>query len=71
MRDLPNVLAADRERIERDERGGRLVGELRNAGGGRMEAQLQRVEVESARGDDHDLAVDDAARRKAGEQRGM
>ena len=63
------VLAVERQQIERHERGRRRLRELGDARCGRMQPQLQRVEVEPFRRRDHDLAVDDAVGRKSGEQR--
>jgi hypothetical protein len=63
------ILVADRERIECDERGWTGVGQLGHPGSGRVQAQLQRVEVEPVRRRDDDLAVDDTAVRQAGNQR--
>ena len=59
--DPRTIASVDREQVEGDERCRRLLRELRDARGGRMQAQLQRVEVEPVRRRDHDLAVDDAA----------
>src|SRR5690606_2241050 len=53
--------AAAGEQVERDERGGRLARELLDSGLRRMQAQLQRVEVEAVRSGDHDLAVEHGA----------
>src|SRR6185369_14508184 len=61
LRTRAQVAGAVREQVERDERRGRLRGELLHARRGRMETQLERVEVEPARRRDHDLTVDDAA----------
>ena len=58
------LLPVRRQQIEGDERGGRLLRELRHARGRGMQPQLQRVEVEPALRGDHDLAVDHAARRQ-------
>ena len=69
LRRRADVAAIDREQIERDERRRRLLRQLRDARRRRMQPHLQRVEVEAARRRDHDLAVDDAAVRQAGEQR--
>ena len=66
--DVAQVLPVDGDRVERDERGRRLLRELGDARGGRMQSHLQRVEVEPARRGDHDLAVDHAAVGQTGEQ---
>ena len=58
LRRLPQILAVERERVEGDERRGRLLRELRHARRRRMKPQLQRVEVEAVRRGDDDLAVD-------------
>ena len=58
------------EQIERDERGGDLGGELLDPRRRRMQAHLQRVEVEPVRAGDDDFAVDDAAGGEGGEQAG-
>ena len=58
------VVVAFREQVERDERRRRLLGEHRDARGGRVDAQRQQVEVETVVGGDHDLTVDDGALRE-------
>jgi hypothetical protein len=54
-------LVALGKEVERDERGRRLLGELAYPRLGWVDPVQQRVEVEPVTGDDHDLAVDDAA----------
>jgi len=66
---VPQVPAVEGQKIKSDERRGRLAGELRDARRGGMQAQLQGVEVEAARGGDDDLAVEHAGLREALEQR--
>src|SRR5262249_36893158 len=56
---------ADRKGIEGHERRGRLTRELLHPRSGRVQAHLERIEVEALRCDDDDLAVDHAAFRKA------
>jgi hypothetical protein len=68
-RQFAKIASVDREQIERDKRRRRLLRELGDAGGGGMQAELERVEVEAARSGNHDLAIDDAAGRQRGEQR--
>src|SRR5207249_11729245 len=62
------IAVALREEIEGDEGCRRLRGELRHPRGRRVQAQLQRLEVEPALARDHVLPVDDAARGKAGQE---
>src|SRR2546428_528892 len=57
------------EEVEGHEARGRLLRELRHARGGGVQPHLQRVEVETARGRDHDLAIDHTAFRQLFEQR--
>ena len=60
------VLVAEREQVEGDEARRGLAGEQVDAAGGGVEALLERPEVEPPVGaGDHDLAVDDGARRQA------
>src|SRR5207245_11594572 len=58
------VTVAEGQEVERDEGGGRLAREPGNAGGGRMEPELERIEVQAATvgGEDHDLTVQDEPR---------
>src|SRR5581483_9914160 len=58
------VVSAVREEVEGDERRGRLRGELANARFRRVDAHLQRIEVEAVVGHDHDLAVEHDRRRQ-------
>ena len=51
--------AAFRQQVEDNEGRWRGKGQLRDAGLDRMQALLQGVEVETAGGEEHDLAVDD------------
>ena len=69
LRHAAQIPSVGREQVERDERGGRLLRQLRDARRGRMQPQLKRVEIETAGRGDHDLAVDHAAVRQAGEER--
>ena len=64
LRQLADVAAVDREQIEGDERRRRLRGQLRDPRRGRVQAQLQAIEVEPVRPGDDDLAVDHAAGRE-------
>src|SRR5207245_2334214 len=57
------------EEVEGHEARGCLLRELRHARGGGVQPHLQRVEVETARGRDHDLAIDHTAFRQLFEQR--
>src|SRR6185295_10313433 len=68
-RSIPQVLAADGERVEGDERRRRVLGEPGHPRRGRVEPQLQGVEVQSARRGDDDLAVQYCTGGEPGEQR--
>src|SRR5260370_25731345 len=68
-RRLPQILVAEREKIPRDKRSRRLLSEHLHARCGGMDAQEQRFEIESVASDNDDLAVDDAALRKRGQER--
>ena len=57
------------QQVERDERSRRGLGQLPDALLGGVDALGQRVEVEARRAGDHDLAVEDAARRELAHQR--
>ena len=61
---------AEGEQIERDERRGRLLGQHAYPRIGRMDALLQRLEIQAVVGGDDDLAVDHAAFRQLGDGRG-
>ena len=54
------IVVALGEQVERDERRGDLLGELRDATGGGVDAQREQVEVEAVLGRDDDLAVEHA-----------
>ena len=54
------VLTVDSEQIERDKRRGRFLGQLGHPRRGRMQTELQRVEVEPFGSGNHDLAVEHA-----------
>src|SRR5262249_60413008 len=69
LRPIAEVAPTGREQIERHERSGRLLRQLRDPRGGRVEPHLQRVEIKSASTRDHDFAVDDAARWKRSSKR--
>ena len=71
LRRAAHVAAVGGEQIERDELRRRLLRELGDARRGRMQPELQRVEVEAARRRDHDLAVEHAAGRQRVEKRGV
>ena len=58
------VVVAEREQVEGHEAGGGLAGQPLDAAGGRVDALLERPEVQPAVTGDHDLAVDDRARRE-------
>src|SRR5439155_12154166 len=66
---LAQVLVVEGQQVPRDERGGRLRGEELDARCSRVDAQQQRLEIESVRADNDDLAVDDAALGQLSEQR--
>ena len=68
LRRLAQVAAGSRKQIEGDERRRRVFRELRHARSRRMQAELQRIEIQPARGDDDDLAIDDASVRQANQQ---
>src|SRR5581483_12072885 len=57
-RKLPDRLAAPQQHVEHDELRGDLGRQLPDAGLGRMQARLHRVEVERSVARDHDLAVE-------------
>lgn len=59
-----DVTAVDLQQIERDERRRGLRRELPDARLGRMQPQLEDVEVEHALGHEHDLSVEHVARRR-------
>ena len=58
------IVIAEREQVEGDEARRGRRGEQRDAARSRVDALLQRPEVEAAVTGDHDLAVDDGARRE-------
>ncbi len=58
---LAQVFVAQRQEVPGDVRGGRLCGQELHPGGGGMDAQEQRFEVEAVGADDDDLAIDDAS----------
>ncbi len=58
---IPHVAAIHGQQIEGDEGGRRFLRQPGHPRGGRMEAQLQGIEVEPRPGRDHDLAVDHTA----------
>ncbi len=68
LRPIHDRLAIDGQQIEADERRRHHLRELLDARRRRMQPQLQRIEIQGAVLRDHDLAVDDAARRQALEQ---
>ncbi len=63
-------IGAERQQIERDQRGGRPLGEGTDPGVRRVNALQQLLEVQPAAVGDDDLAVDDAAPRQLGPGRG-
>ena len=63
------VVVADGEQVEPDERGGRALCEHAHAAVGWVDALLEGVEVEAAVDREDDLPVDDAARRQVLPQR--
>jgi hypothetical protein len=70
LRPGAKIVAALCQEIEGDEGRRRLCGELRHPRGRRMQAHLQRLEVEPMLARDDDLSVDHAARGKAGQEAG-
>ncbi len=68
-RELPQIPVAFAQHVQEHDRRRDLPRQQLNARGGRMDPQLQRVEVERAVPRDHDLAVEDAASRKLRRQR--
>ena len=69
LRGPTQILSVDGNRVERHERGRRLQGKLRDAGRGRMEPHLERVEIQAVGRRDDDLAVQHAALGQACQQR--
>jgi hypothetical protein len=63
------IVVAQREQVEGDEAGRGLTGQARHAARGRMDALLERPEVQAARAGDDDLAVDHCARREVAPDR--
>ena len=63
LRDLAQVLVAEREQVPGDEAGRRLLGQHLDPRGGRVDAQEKRLELEGAVARDDDLAVEHAALR--------
>src|SRR6266542_1896873 len=68
-RTLHQGVVAKGEQVEGDERGRRLAGQQVHPRGGRVDALLQRLEVEPLALAHHHLAVDHAARRELGARR--
>jgi hypothetical protein len=64
LRQRQGRAAVRRQDVERDEARGRIPGQPLHARGRGMQSLLQRVEVQAAGRRDHDLAVEDAARRQ-------
>src|SRR6185437_8347630 len=64
------VVIADGQQVEGDERRRRLLGQHPHPRIGRVDALLQCLEVEAVIGGDDDLAVDHAALRQLGDRRG-
>jgi hypothetical protein len=60
QRRAPQVEVAEREEIPEDHGGPRLDRQLADPGRGGVDAQQHRVEVEPARADDDDLAIEHA-----------
>ena len=56
-RERSHVAAVELQQVERHERRGDLAGELVHARRGRVQPELQRLEVHHAVRDHHDLAV--------------
>ena len=69
MRDAAQVLVADREKIPADEARRGLTGQHRDARRGRMDPEQERLELETLRAGDDDLAIDDAPFRELLEER--
>ena len=65
LRPVAQVVVAQRQQIQRDERRRRLRGEHRDARLGRVDAQQQRLKVEAVVVGDDDLAIHDAAWRQS------
>src|SRR6267142_962466 len=68
-RNLAQIIVAQREHVPCDVRRWRLLGEQLHARRGRMNAQQQRLEVETIRASDDDLTVEHATLGKRIEQR--
>ena len=64
------VVVAEGQQVERDERRRRLLGQHPHPRIGRVDALLQRLEIQAVVGGDDDLAVDHAALRQLGDGRG-
>ena len=62
------IAAVAGQQIKADERRRGLLGELGHAGRGGVKSQLQRIEVETVRCRNHDLAIEHAAVRKRAEK---
>src|SRR5262249_53598555 len=64
LRRITQVTPIRRDHVECDERRWSLLRQLGDAGGSRMQAKLERVEIEPVRCRDHDLAVHHAPGRQ-------